>query len=701
MKIFSGQEIRNVAVVGHGGAGKTSLVSTMLFDAGLTQRLGRVDDGTTVTDYDEDEIERKSSIHTSLAHLEWKGSKINLLDTPGYGPFIHDARSALRVADVALFVLDAVEGVQVQTESLWGIADEFQLARMIVINKIDRERANSQAALDSVREAFGRTALPVQLPIGSEKEMAGVVDVLTRKSYRFTSDGSGKITEEPVPDHMTADVETAREALIEMVAEGSDTLLEKFFAEGTLPDEEFLSGIGKAVRERRLAPIFFSSATLNIAAQPIADALVAYAPSPIEAGEVTGRLGPDADSPEIKRRISEQEPYSAFVFKTIADPFAGRITLFKVYSGSIKSDITAFNATKNAQERMGPTYLVQGKALDKIAELRCGDIGAVTKLKETTTGDTFAEKTHPIFYPQVKYPTPAMAFAIEPKSRGDEDKLSTAIHKLLEEDLALKFERDPQTKDFLLSGTGQAHIEVMVARLKKRYGVEVTLKLPKVPYRETIRKRVESHGRHKKQTGGRGQFGDCTCVFEPLPRGSGYEWVDKIFGGVIPQNFRPAVEKGILEAGQTGPLAGYPVVDYRVELIDGSTHPVDSDELSFKLAGRKSFRLAMEHANPVHRGPRMSVGVVNPQENSGDIMGDLNSRRGRIQGMDSRGKQQVIKASVPLAELLTYQSTLNSITGARASYTMEFDHYDEVPAQIAQKIIAEAKAEGRIKAEEE
>ncbi|MBI4470700.1 MAG: elongation factor G [Acidobacteria bacterium] len=701
MKIFTGREIRNVAVVGHGGAGKTSLVSAMLFDAGLTPRLGRVDDGTTVTDYDEDEIERKNSLHTSLAHLEWKGIKINLLDTPGTGPFIHDARAALRVADLALFLVDAVDGVQVQTESVWALADDLELPRMIVISKVDRERSNAQAAMASLKEAFGRVPLPLQLPMGSEREFTGVVDVLTRKAYSFSADGSGKMTEEPVPDHMQAEVDAAREALTELVAENSDELMEKFFAEGTLSEEEMLGGVGIALRERKLAPVFFSSGILNIGVPPILDAIVTEAPSPIDAGEVAGRLGPNEDSPEIKRPIADDQPYSAFVFKTLADPFAGRITLFKVCSGVIKSDMPVFNATRNAQERLGPTHIVQGKTLEKIAELHSGDIGAVTKLRETFTNDTFADKTHPIFYPPVKYPTPAIAFAVEPKSRGDEDKLSIAIHKLLEEDLALRFDRDPQTKDFLLSGTGQSHIEVVVNRLKKRYGVEVTLKLPKVPYRETIRKRVESHGRHKKQTGGRGQFGDATCVFEPLPRGGGYEWVDKIFGGVIPQNLRPAVEKGIVEAAHTGPLAGYPVVDFRVELIDGSVHPVDSDELSFKLAGRKSFRQAMEQANPVLLEPVMNVEVVTPQDFAGDIMGDLNSRRGRIQGMDSRGKQQVIKGKVPLAELLTYQSTLNSITGARASYTMGFDHYDEVPALIAQKIIAEAKAEGRIKADEE
>jgi len=701
MKTYMGKDIRNVAVVGHGDAGKTSLVSALLFVAGVTPRLGRVDEGTTVTDYDDDEIERKITIHTAVAHLEWKGVKINLLDTPGYQAFIHDARSALRVADAALVVVDGVEGVQVQTEKAWSYAEEFDVPRLIVINKLDRERADGAAALASCRDAFGRGILPFHLPIGREQDFTGLVDVITRRAYRFAPDGSGTVSEIPVPDDLLPEVEKAREAIVERVAESSDELMEKFFAEGTLSDEELRAGIKTAVREKHLVPVFLAAALSASGMAPLLDALVELAPSPLDKRVVSGREGIGPDAPRVERLITDEAPYAAFVFKTIADPFAGRITLFKVYSGILKSDMTAFNVTRGVQERLGPLHVVQGKQLEKVPELHAGDIGAVTKLRETRTGDTLADKAHQIVFEPVIFPPPAIAFAIEPKSRADEDKLSAALHKMLEEDLALTFERDPQTKDFLLSGTGQLHIETTVARLKKRYGVDVTLKLPKVPYRETFKTRVEARGRHKKQTGGRGQFGDCTCIFEPLPRGSGFEFVDKIFGGVIPQQFRPAVEKGILEAAANGPLAGYPVVDFRVELIDGQTHPVDSDELSFKLAGIKAFRQAMEKATPVLLEPIMTVEVVAPQEFAGDLIGDLNSRRGRILGMDARGKQQVIRAQVPLAEMLTYQSTLNSITGARASYTMELSHYDEVPPHIAQKIIAEARAEGRVKAEEE
>lgn len=502
MKTYTGPEIRNVAVVGHGDAGKTSLVSAMLFDAGVTSRLGRVDEGTTVTDYDEDEIERKITMHTALAHLEWKGTKINLLDTPGYQAFIHDARGAVRVADVALVVVDAVEGVQVQTEKAWSYAEEFGTPRILLINKLDRERADFEAALEALVEAFGRAAIPFQIPIGKERDFSGVVDVITRRAYRFQNDASGKFTETDPPAELSDQIEARREAILEMVAESSDELLEKFFAEGTLSDEDLLAGIRKAILEKRLFPVFAASAYLNIGIQPLLDALVRYAPAPTDFRTVRGRAGIEADAPVIERPISDDAPYSAFVFKTIADPFAGRITLFKVYSGVMRSDMTAYNMTKGIQERLGPLHVVQGKQLEKVPELHAGDIGAVTKLRETQTNDTFADKAAPIIYEPISFPQPAIAFAIEPKSRADEDKLSAALHRLLEEDLALRFERDPQTKDFLLSGTGQLHIETVVARLKKRYGVDVMLKLPKVPYRETFKNRVEAHGRHKKQTGG-------------------------------------------------------------------------------------------------------------------------------------------------------------------------------------------------------
>jgi elongation factor G len=700
MRVYETKEIRNIGIVGHGDAGKTSLVSAMLFDADATNRLGRVDDGTTVTDYDEDEIARKITIHSSIAHCEWNGTKINLQDTPGYAAFILDAKAALRACDSALVVVDAVSGVEVQTEKTWAYAEEFGLPRLIVVNKMDRERANAEEAIRNINEAFGRSAVPLQLPIGSEHDFRGVVDLVHLRAYTFATDGSGKVTEGDVPAELKDAAQSAREKVIDVVAEGSEELMEKYFADGTLSDDDLIPGIKNTVRERKLFPIFFASGMQNIGIQPLLNAVAELAPAPDELGPAEGH--PDADSDEVvTREISSSGPFSALVFKTVADPFAGRITVFRIYSGSVKSDATVFNVTKNTSERLGPLHVIQGKNLEKLSEAHAGDIVAVTKLKETTTGDTLADKANPIVYEPVHFPTPGIAFAIEPKSRNDEDKLSQAIHKMLEEDLALRFDRDPQTKEFLLSGSGQTHIEVAVNKLKKRYGVEVELHPPKVAYLETFRGRAEIVGRHKKQTGGRGQFGEATCVFEGLPRGGGFEFVDKIFGGAIPQQWRPAVEKGVKDAATRGAIAGYPMVDFKVELIDGKYHSVDSDDLSFQLAGRKAFRTAMERVKPVLLEPVMMVEITIPQETSGDILGDINSRRGRVQGMDTKGNQAVVKALVPLSEMLSYQSTLNSITGARGSYSMELDHYDEVPAQIAQKIVQKAQEEGRVRPTEE
>lgn len=700
MKVYDTKEIRNVGIVGHGDVGKTSLVAAMLFDAGATQRLGRVDDGTTVTDYEEEEINRKITIHSSIAHCEWNGVKVNLLDTPGYAAFILDAKAALRVCDVVAVVVDAVNGPEVQTEKAWSFADEFNLPRMIVVNKMDRERADFQNAVASIAESFGREAAPIQIPIGSEHGFRGVVDLIKMRAYSYELDGSGKFTEGDVPDDLKETAQSAREKIVDIVAEASEALMEKYFAEGTLSDEDLIPGIKAAIRDRRFYPVLFVSGTHNVGLHPLLSSIVELAPAPDEIGSAKGH--PDVGNEEwIEREVGNEQPFSAFVFKTVADPFAGRITVFKVYSGSVKSDAAVYNVTKNTQERLGPLHVMQGKSLEKISEARAGDIVAVTKLRETTTGDTFCDKAAQIVYEPVRFPTPAIAFAIEPKSRNDEDKLSQAIHKMLEEDLALRFEREAQTKEFLLAGSGQTHIEVAVNRLKKRYGVEVELHPPKVAYLETFRGRAEIVGRHKKQTGGRGQFGEATCVFEPLPRGGGFEFVDKIFGGAIPQQWRPAVEKGIKDAAARGAMAGYPMIDFKVELIDGKYHSVDSDDLSFQLAGRKAFRTAMERVKPVLLEPIMNVEITTPQETSGDILGDINSRRGRVQGMDTRGNQAVVKAQVPLAEMLSYQSTLNSITGARGSYTMELDHYDEVPGQIAQKIVAKAQEEGRVRVTEE
>lgn len=698
MKVYGTQEIRNLSIVGHGDAGKTSLVAAMSYAAGVGSRLGRVDDGTAPTDYDEEEVAHRISLNLTPAYVEHAGTKINLIDTPGYAAFIANARPAVRVAEAALIVVDGVSGVGVQTEKAWEYAEEFARPRFAVINKLDKERADFGVALDQMRAAFGRACMPLTLPIGREKDFRGVVDVARMQAYEF--DERGRAVPVDIPPAGRDVLEAAREQLIELVAESNDALMEKFFEAGTLTDGELLAGIKQAVVSRSLVPVFAASSHTLKGVSVILDALTAYAPNPAELGPVTGRAGSEAEAEEVTREVSDKESASGYVFRTVSESF-GKITLLKIFTGCFKSDATLFNINKNAAERLGPVHYVSGKQMEKVPEAHAGDIIAVSKLKDTATGDTLCDKAHPVYYEPVKFPEAAIAYAIEPKSRHDEDKLSGAIHKILDEDPQLRYERDEQTKEFLLAGSGQQHIELVVERLRKRYGVEVALHPPKVPYRETIKVRVEAQGRHKKQTGGRGQFGDCKVIFEPLPRGGGFTFEDKIFGGAIPQQWRPAVEKGIRDAAARGYLAGYPMVDFKVQLIDGSYHTVDSDDLSFQLAGRKAFKAAIEKAHPVLLEPVMQVEVVAPQEYSGDLMGDLNSRRGRIQGMDSRGQMQVIKAQVPMSEMLNFPQTLNSITAARGSYHMEFSHYDEVPAHLSQKIVQQAVAEGRVRREEE
>jgi elongation factor G len=701
MKPYPTDMIRNLAVIGHGDAGKTQLVSSLLYAAGATPRWGKVDEGTTTTDHEEDAINRKITLNTALAHLEYRETKINLIDTPGYAAFIAHARPALRVADCALVVVDAVNGVEVQTEKSWAYANEFMLPRIMVVTKLDKERADFGAALESAHHTFSRAIIPFTLPIGREKDFRGVVDVVHMKAYEFDAQGKAKEVELPAEGREVLD--KARERLIELVAESDDALMEKYFEEGTLPDEDVVPGIKRAIANSKLCPVFAVSSATLVGLTTLLDSIVDYAPNPAAHEAEHGRASVDGDgAASVTRKYSDSEPFSAYVFRTIADPFAGRINVMRIISGKVMSDANVLNSTRSTQERLGALHSVQGKQLDKIDEAHAGDIIACVKLKDTQTGDTLSDKAAPVVYDGVEYPEAAIAFAIEPKSRQDEEKISVALHKILEEDPALHFDRDPQTKEFLLAGSGQLHVETVIDKLRKRYGVEVALHPPKVPYKETITQRAEVQGRHKKQTGGRGQFGDCKVVFEPLPRGEGFVFEDKIFGGSVPQNFRPAIEKGIVEAAAHGAVAGYPLVDFKAVLVDGSYHTVDSDEHSFRAAGRKAFRAAMEKVKPALLEPIMDVEVVAPQEYSGDLMGDLNSRRGRVQGMEARGSnQQVIKAQVPMSEMLNYQSTLNSITAARGSYHMQFSHYDPVPGQIAQKIVEQARAEGRIRAEEE
>ena len=689
MKVYDAASIRNVAIVGHSGSGKTQLTSAILSDANMINRFGKVDEGTTVTDFDEEEIARKHTLSASLAYAEWNKQKINLIDTPGMGNFLSDARAALHVSDAALVVVDAVAGVMVQTEKVWEAANELSLPRLVVLNRLDRERASLDRSLESLRQACHRAVMPIQLPIGEERTFKGVVDLISRKAFVFQTDESGRFTETAVPGDMTAAVETAREALIEMVAEADEKLMEKFFEAGTLSDDDLVAGLKSATAGGKLFPLVCTSATLNIGVQQLLDAIVAFLPSPAERPYKGLRSG----GAEEMRKADEKAPAQAFVWKTIADPFAGRITMFRVVSGSIKADSTILNKTRDTPERLGHLILLQGKTQTTVPELKAGDLGAVAKLKDTLTNDTLGDKSDPITFPDVKFPEPVLSYAIEPKSRGDEDKISTSMHRLEEEDPSIRYSRDPQTKELLLSGQGQLHIEVTVAKLKRRFGVDVNLKPPRIPYRETIKASTEAHGRHKKQTGGHGQFGDCKIKVEPLPRGADFEFVDDIFGGAIPRQFVPAVEKGIQDARTRGYLAGYPMVDFRVTVVDGAYHDVDSNELSFKLAGSLAFKDAMTRARPTILEPVMNVEVYAPSDFAGDLMGDLNGRRGRIGGMDTRGAMTIIKAQVPMSEMLTYEQHLTSATGGRGSYHMEYSHYDEVPAHLQSKIIAAAKAE--------
>jgi len=697
VKIYEGTDIRNVALIGHGHCGKTTLAAGILFTAGATNRLTRVDEGTTITDFDDDEIQRKLTISTALAVAEWAKKKINLIDTPGFNIFINDTKAALRAADCALVVVDGVAGVEVQTEKVWSFTDEFELPRAIVINKLDRERSNFDRALASVHEVFGRAAVPIQLPIGSEKDFKGVVDLIRMRAFTYTNDGDGKGKEGDIPADLAEAAQKAHEGLIEMVAEGNDALMEEFFDKGTLPADHILSGLRQAIRERRLHPVLCASALRNIGTDLLLSFVVENFPAPTEHEPVAGKI----NEQEATRAIKDSEPVSAYVFKTIADPFAGRVTYFKVISGVVKNDANLVNARTSGGERLAHIGSLMGKTIQPVTEIHAGDIGAVAKLKETLTGDTLGDKGSLISYPPVNLPEPSIAFAISAKSRQDEDRLGNAVQRILEEDQSLRFYRDPQTKEFLLAGSGQQHVEVIVSRLKKRYGVDVELKAPKIPYRETIRGKADVQGRHKKQTGGHGQFGDCWIRMEPLPRGGKFEFANEIFGGSIPRQYIPAVEKGIVEAAANGYLAGYPVVDFKVTVYDGSYHDVDSSEMAFKLAARKAFKAAMQQAKPALLEPVMNVEVQGPVEYAGDLMGDLNGRRGRIQGMETKGSTQIIHAQVPMADMLSYQNDLISMTQGRASYHMEFDHYDYVPALQAEKIIAAAKAAKTGEEEEE
>ncbi len=685
MKVYAGKDVRNVGVVGHGDCGKTTLAAAMLYTTGATTRLTKVDEGNTVTDYDEEEIARSITISTSLAVAEWGGAKVNLLDTPGYNTFISDAKASLIAADSAVVVVDGVNGVEIQTEKSWAFAGEYGIPRVLFVNKMEKERASIGPVVEQVSELLDATAVPVQLPLGRERGFRGVVDLITGQAYAYEPDGKGVGTEVAVPDELADEVEEARTSLIESVAETDEDLMEEYFEEGTLAPPKLLAGLKGAIAEGEVVPLLCGSALRNVGVDRLLDFLVQAAPSPVDRGSLPTASG--------SIDVDDGGPLALYVWKTGSDAFSGRVSFFRVASGVLQTDAMVYNHDKSGTEKFARISVAQGKQLNPVPAVHAGDIGVVAKLKDTATGESLGVKGREVLFPKAELPPPSIAYAILPKTRHDEDRLGSSIVKVLEEDASLNFYRDPQTKEFLLAGNGQQHLDVVCSKLRKRYNVNVELRAPKIPYRETIRGTADVHGRHKKQTGGHGQFGDCKIKVAPLERGEQFEFVDKIFGGAIPKTYIPAVEKGILEAAERGYVAGYPVVDFKVTLYDGSYHDVDSSELAFKLAGSKAFKLAMAAARPALLEPVMKVEVVAPMEFAGDLMGDLNSRRGRIQGMDSRGATQIIRAEVPMAEMLTYANELTSITQGRGSFAMEQSYYDFVPGQLAEKIVEAAKRE--------
>jgi len=666
--------IRNVALVGHRGSGKTSLNEALLFQAGAINRLGTIQDGTTVSDAEPDEQQRQMSISASLSSFEWQDRKINLLDTPGEPSFVADALGALRVCESAVFVVNGVMGVEVNTHRLWQRAEELDIARLIFVNMLDRERADFFRTLESLKAAFGRHVVATEIPIGSEHDVRGVIDLVDMKAYEYDGAARDNCREIPIPDDLRPQAEQYREQLMDEVSEVSEALMERYLEGEEISHEEIVTALKDGTNHGDIFPVTCGVATQNLGTNRLLDAIVEDLPSPVKHGAL--------ELPDITLEPVEDKPLYAYVFKTKADPFAGRINLFRVYQGVLKGDSQVLNTRAHTKERIGH--------LD--AEVGPGDIGAVAKLKETRAGDWLADRDEPIEMPQIKLPAPVMAFAMTPKSKGDEDKVFTALRRLQEEDPTIDLHRDPQTGEQIVAGLSQMHVEVIVDRMRERFGAEVELKPPRVPYQEAIRKPAKGHGRHKKQSGGRGQFGDCHITIEPLDDGQ-FEFVDEIKGGVIPGSFIPAVEKGVLDAMEHGPVAGFPLKGVRVRLQDGQYHSVDSSEQAFRTAGSLAMKEAMAQASPTLLEPIMLVTLSVPEESVVDVIGDLNSRRGRPQGMEPAGLMTEIKAEVPMAEMLTYAPDLRALTGGQGDYTMEFLRYEEVPAHLAQKVIEAARAE--------
>ncbi|MGZ8570971.1 MAG: elongation factor G [Actinomycetota bacterium] len=685
MKSYDAKDIRNVLLVGHGGSGKTSLLEAMLFTSGAITRMGTVEDGNTVSDHDPDEQRRAISVSLSMAPVEWKGTKINVLDAPGTADFVGDLRSAVRATDAVIIVVSAVDGVEVQTEYAWELAVEEGLPRAIFVNKLDRERADFQSTLDQLVSSFGNQVAPFELPIGQEQEFTGIADLLHEKSDLYPS---GPMAEESEwPDELHAVADPAREKLMEAVAESDDALIEEYLETGSLPEEHIVSGAKDGFSRARLAPVFVGSATRAMGIDRLLDFIVEEFPSPVDRGPITvhGKGGED-----LERASDPGGPLTAFVFKTVSDPFVGHITMFRVFSGKVRPDSSIFNATQSTEERIGQLFTQRGKEHDPMPEVLAGDIGAVAKLQASHTGDTWSTKDAPVVLPPVNLPEPLLAYAISPKTKGDEDKLATGMARLREEDPSFHVSRNEETHETVVYGMGEAHLDVQMSRLKSKFGVEVTTAPAKIAYRETIRGKATAQGRHVKQTGGHGQYAVCTIEIEPLPRGEGFVYEDKIFGGAIPHQFIPSIEKGIVKTMADGVISGNPMVDVKVTLVDGKFHAVDSSDMAFQIAGSLALKEGVEAAGVVLLEPIVQLAVIVPESYTGDIMGDLNSKRGKIQGMDQigGGKSQ-IDALVPQSEVARYVIDLRSMTGGRGAFTMTFSHYEEMPAQLASKVISE------------
>lgn len=686
MKKYSGNQIRNLSVIGHGGSGKTSLVEAALFISGASTRQGQVENGTTITDHDPEEIKRRISINSDLAPVEWNDHKINFLDTPGYADFIGEVLGTLAVVDSVLVVIDAVAGVEVQTERVWQCADQNELPRMIFINKMDKENADFESTLETAREIFGKNLVPIQLPIGKESSFSGVIDLIKMKAQICSN---GKSKEEEIPSELQDLATNYHEQLVDAVAEADDELLEMYLEGEELSQDQIKKGIRSAILNRLIVPVTCGTATMNCGVSTLLDAIVDYQPSAVERQEIKGANPKSGE--EDTRKFADDQPLAAYVFKTVADPYVGKLSYVRVYSGALNSDSHIHNATNDAKERIGHIFFLKGKEQEEASHVVTGDIAAIPKLAKTSTGDTLCQEGKLFILPKINFPEPVFSVAVEAKTKGDEEKLSMSLHRIAEQDPTLEVKRDPEMKQTVASGIGDMHLDVVLAQLRRKFGVDATITAPRIPYKETIRASSKAQGKYKKQTGGRGQYGDVWLEIEPLDRGQGFEFVDKITGGVVPRQYIPAVEKGVIGAMEEGVIAGYQTVDIRTTIYDGSFHPVDSSEMAFKIAGSMAFKNAVGGARPVLIEPIMDIEVVVPEDFMGDVIGDLSGKRGKILGMESRGRHQVVKAKVPLAEIAKYATELRSITHGRGSYAMEFSHYEEVPGEIAEKIIAQSK----------